>query len=135
MSRHRLLKKFKTAPCPVLLGRIVSWREVDVPGAQLSTLLMMRLPFRVPNRTVVSGEERSSGQRREGGFLPPEPPGSVIKFKQGFGRLIRTKKDRGVVIVLDKRILNPMVKIFLSSIPGEVLSVSLDEMPEKIRSG
>lgn len=136
MSRHRLLKKFKTASCPVLFGTDSFWEGVDVPGAQLSTLLIMRLPFRVPTEPLFQAKSEALAREGKEAFFHLSLPEAVIKFKQGFGRLIRTKKDRGVVIVLDKRILTKAYgKIFLSSIPGgEVLFVKVDEIPEKIRS-
>lgn len=136
MPRHRLLKKFKTAPCPVLFGTDSFWEGVDIPGAQLSTLLMMRLPFRVPTEPLLQAKSEALAKEGKEAFFHLSLPEAVIKFKQGFGRLIRTKKDRGVVVVLDKRILTKAYgKIFLSSIPGgEVLFLSVDDIPEKIRS-
>ena len=136
MPRHRLLKKFKSSPSPVLFGTDSFWEGVDVPGAQLSTLLIMRLPFRVPTEPLFQAKSEALAKEGKESFFYLSLPEAVIKFKQGFGRLIRTKKDRGVVIILDKRILTKAYgRIFLSSVPGgQVLPVDVVDIPEKIES-
>lgn len=119
MTRHRLLQKFKSSNSPVLFGMDSFWEGVDIPGDQLSCVILTRLPFRVPTEPVQ--EARVEAMRREGldAFRLFSLPQAVLRFKQGFGRLIRTREDRGVVVVLDSRMATKNYgRDFLNSLPG-----------------
>ena len=94
------------------------WQGVDVPGEALSNVIITRLPFSVPSHPLL--EARLEDIRRRGGnpFVDYQVPEAVIKLKQGFGRLIRTKSDRGIVVILDPRVLTkPYGRTFLKSLP------------------
>lgn len=113
-SRTTLLDNFKASDGGVLLGTKSFWEGVDVPGEALSVLVIARLPFDVPDDPIVAARAETF----ERPFDDYSVPEAVLKFRQGFGRLIRTKSDRGVVVVLDRRILTKAYgRIFLESIP------------------
>src|SRR5690554_3123676 len=117
--RNRLLKSFLSSPRPVLFGTDSFWEGVDIPGAQLSLVVLMRLPFRVPTEPLFQAKLEVLQRAGKDPFFHLSLPEAVLKFKQGFGRLIRTKKDRGAVVILDKRVCTKSYgRIFLSSVPG-----------------
>jgi ATP-dependent DNA helicase DinG len=116
--RSELLRQFKEDKTSVLFGTDSFWQGVDVPGDALANVIIVRLPFAVPNHPLIQG--RIEQIRASGGnpFYDFQIPSAVIKFKQGFGRLIRSKTDTGIVVVLDSRIVNkPYGKRFLEAIP------------------
>ena len=96
---HRLLQTFLDNPRSVLLGTASFWEGVDLAGDSLKVLLLARLPFSVPTEPVF--EARSD--LYENSFMEYAVPQAILRLRQGFGRLIRTRTDRGVVIILDKR--------------------------------
>ena len=100
----RLLEQFKNQPRGILFGTTSFWQGVDVPGDALQTVIITKLPFSVPNQPLL--EARFEAIRDSGGnpFSDYQLPEAIIKFKQGFGRLIRTATDTGTVVVLDPRI-------------------------------
>jgi ATP-dependent DNA helicase DinG len=117
-NRHRLLKKFSKDATSVLFATDSFWEGVDVPGRSLEQVIIARLPFKVPTEPVL--EARAEAIERAGGdpFMEYTVPQAVIKFKQGFGRLIRHKDDRGVVFILDSRVVKKGYgRIFLRSLP------------------
>lgn len=117
-SRHQLLSRFRKAENPVLFGTDSFWEGVDVKGDALQLVVIARLPFRVPTDPVI--EARTEYIAAIGGdpFMEYTVPEAVIKFKQGFGRLIRSKDDRGGVLILDSRVLTKNYgKKFLRSLP------------------
>ena len=117
-SRHLLLSRFKKSPGAVLFGTDSFWEGVDVQGGALELVIITRLPFRVPTEPIL--EARTEHITATGGdpFMEYTVPQAVIKFKQGFGRLIRSKEDRGVVLILDSRVLTRNYgRIFLRSLP------------------
>jgi DNA polymerase-3 subunit epsilon/ATP-dependent DNA helicase DinG len=113
-SRRALLERFKEFPRTVLLGTTSFWEGVDVVGDALSVLVIAKLPFSVPTDPIFAARsERFADPFNEFGV-----PQSILRFKQGFGRLIRSKEDRGIVAVLDKRLLTKKYgQQFLDSLP------------------
>jgi DNA polymerase-3 subunit epsilon/ATP-dependent DNA helicase DinG len=127
-SRHQLLHAFSNAEKAVLLGARSFWEGVDVPGPALSVLLIARLPFDVPSDPIISARSESF----ENSFVDYSVPEAVLRFRQGFGRLIRTRSDRGVVVVFDRRVVSKRYgRLFLESLPGcRVQRGKLSLLPE-----
>ena len=118
MPRSKMVEAFKADVNSVIFGADTFWQGVDVPGEALSNVIITRLPFSVPSHPLL--EARLEDIRRRGGspFVEYQVPEAVIKLKQGFGRLIRTKTDRGIVVILDPRVLTkPYGRTFLNSLP------------------
>jgi ATP-dependent DNA helicase DinG len=116
--RNALLDEFRATPHAVLFGTSSFWQGVDVPGAQLSCVIIDKLPFAVPSDPVV--EARIAAIRNDGGdaFSGYQVPQAAIALKQGFGRLIRSRSDRGVLALLDNRITKTRYgQIFFDSLP------------------
>ncbi len=113
-SANTLLEFFKETDKAVLLGTRSFWEGVDIPGDALSILVIVKLPFDVPSDPIVAARSETF----DNPFKEYSLPEAILRFRQGFGRLIRTKTDRGVVVVLDKRILTKAYgKSFLDSLP------------------
>ncbi|HLE04019.1 MAG TPA: helicase C-terminal domain-containing protein, partial [Anaerolineales bacterium] len=101
-SPHTLLETFRSADKAVLLGTRAFWEGVDVPGEALSVLVIAKLPFDVPSDPIVAARSETF----EDPFDQYQLPEAILRFRQGFGRLIRSQSDRGVVAILDKRVLS-----------------------------
>jgi Rad3-related DNA helicase len=113
-SRHNLLNSLRTNPKTVILGTRSYWEGIDVAGQALSCLVIARLPFPVPNDPIFAARSDTFDDP----FNQYAVPQAVLRFRQGFGRLIRSKTDRGVVVILDKRVLTKFYgPAFLESIP------------------
>jgi ATP-dependent DNA helicase DinG len=118
LPRSKMVEAFKADVNSVIFGADSFWQGVDVPGEALSNVIIVRLPFSVPSHPLL--EARLEEIRRSGRnpFFDYQVPEAVIKLKQGFGRLIRTRTDRGIVVILDPRVLTkPYGRTFLSSLP------------------
>jgi len=135
-SRHRLLKRFAADPTSVLFATDSFWEGVDVPGRALEQVIITRLPFKVPTEPVL--EARAEAIESAGGdpFRAYTIPQAVLRFKQGFGRLIRHRDDRGVVLILDSRVVKKGYgRIFLRSLPpAPVISGDSSEVLAAIRT-
>ncbi len=117
-NRHRLLKQFADEDSSVLFATDSFWEGVDVPGRSLEQVIITRLPFRVPTEPVLEARAEAIAQRGGDPFMSYTVPQAVIKFKQGFGRLIRHRDDRGVVLILDSRVVKKGYgRAFLRSLP------------------
>jgi ATP-dependent DNA helicase DinG len=117
-SRTELTRRFKHARNGVLFGTNSFWTGVDVPGDALAQVIITRLPFDVPTHPVA--EARAEWVREQGcnPFNDITLPDALMQFRQGAGRLIRTKTDRGVITVLDSRILHKAYgRLFLDCLP------------------
>lgn len=113
-SPHTLLESFKASDGAVLLGTRAFWEGVDIPGDALSVLAIVRLPFDVPSDPIVAARSETF----ESPFYEYNVPEAILRFRQGFGRLIRTQSDRGVVAVFDKRIITKTYgSLFMDSLP------------------
>ncbi|MFQ5639618.1 MAG: helicase C-terminal domain-containing protein [bacterium] len=117
-NRHRLLERFRSDVSSVLFGTDSFWEGVDVQGESLQCIIIVKLPFRVPSEPVVQARIEAIERSGRNAFLEYSVPQAVIKFRQGFGRLIRSKSDRGAVLILDKRVIQKRYgRVFLNSLP------------------
>jgi ATP-dependent DNA helicase DinG len=108
LSRTQLLDRFRATPAAALLGLASFWQGIDLPGDALSLVVVSALPFSPPDDPVLQARIREADAQREGlGFIGIQVPQMTLKLKQGIGRLIRTRTDRGVVAVLDPRLMLP----------------------------
>jgi DNA polymerase-3 subunit epsilon/ATP-dependent DNA helicase DinG len=113
-SPHALLESFRAAEHAVLLGTRAFWEGVDIPGEALSVLVIVKLPFAVPSDPIVAARAETF----EEPFYQYNVPEAILDFRQGFGRLIRTESDRGVAVILDRRVLTKTYgRMFIDSLP------------------
>lgn len=117
-SRSRILEEFKQDSRTVLFGAFSFWEGVDIPGDALTCVVIVKLPFMSPSVPVIEARLEDLARQNRDGFRLLSVPQAVIRFKQGFGRLIRSCSDRGFVVILDGRILNKSYgRQFLRSLP------------------
>jgi ATP-dependent DNA helicase DinG len=125
-QRHQLLEEFKRDIHSVLFGLDSFWMGVDVPGEALEHVIITRLPFAFPNHPLIEARLEGIAARGGNSFMEYTLPEAILKFKQGAGRLIRTREDRGIVTILDARIVRKNYgRAFISSLPRcpvEILS-------------
>lgn len=127
--RSILLDRFRSTPHAVLFATASFWQGVDVPGAQLSCVIIDKLPFAVPSDPIVAARVRALEEDGRNAFAEYQVPEAVLALKQGFGRLIRSKTDRGVLSILDNRIRRMQYgKIFLESLPEYTTTQDLAEV-------
>jgi ATP-dependent DNA helicase DinG len=129
--KHVLLDRFRSSGSAVLVATMSFWEGVDVPGSALRLVVLDKIPFAVPSDPVVAA--RCARIEAEGGnpFTQYSVPSAAITLKQGFGRLIRTKKDAGLVALLDKRAVRKGYgKSLLASLPPARRVRTLDDVRE-----
>lgn len=118
-SHERLKKNFQSFNRSILLGTNAFWEGLDIPGSDLSCVVMVRLPFDSPNHPVIKQKHDLMIRQGQNPFLSLSLPNAVIRFKQGFGRLIRSQKDRGIILVCDDRLMTKSYgQAFIDSIPN-----------------
>ena len=127
--KSRLLEKFRSTPNAVLFATSSFWQGVDVQGEQLSCVVIDRLPFAVPSDPVVAARVKAIDAEGGNAFFQYQVPAAVITLKQGFGRLIRSLDDRGLLALLDNRILKKQYgSLFLESLPNYRKTTDLAEV-------
>lgn len=119
-SANALLETFRYTDRAVLLGTRAFWEGVDIPGEALSVLVIVKIPFDVPSDPIIAARAETFDDP----FSEYSLPEAILRFRQGFGRLIRTQTDRGAVVILDRRILSKRYgKIFIDSLPKCTLHI------------
>jgi len=134
-SREALLAKLKAGGRTVLLGTSSFWEGVDVPGDALSLLVIAKLPFQVFTDPIVEGRCEKLEREGKDPFLHFSVPNAILKLRQGFGRLIRGKNDRGVVVLCDKRVLTKRYgPAFLRALPAQAQHMpDVESLAEAVR--
>ena len=133
--RNVLLDRFRTTPNAVLFATSSFWQGVDVRGDQLSCVIIDKLPFAVPSDPIVAARIRAMQEDGRNPFAEYQVPEAVLALKQGFGRLIRSKTDRGILSILDNRIQRMQYgKIFLESLPPYAVTQDLAEVARFMQS-
>jgi len=129
--KSALLEEFRITPNAVLFATSSFWQGVDVQGDQLSCVIIDRLPFAVPSDPVVAARVKSIDAEGGNAFFDYQIPAAVITLKQGFGRLIRSLHDRGLLVLLDNRILKKAYgKVFLESLPNYRKTTAIEQVEE-----
>ena len=117
--RYQLLEEFKASKNPVLFGTATFWQGVDVPGKALKCVIITKLPFAVPSDPIIEARMELLKSQNKNPFMDYQVPQAITLLRQGFGRLIRTATDTGIVAILDPRIKSKFYgKFFLNSLPG-----------------
>lgn len=134
--RSALLDEFRITPNAVLLGTSSFWQGVDVQGEQLSCVIIDRLPFAVPGDPVVAARMKAIEEEGGNAFAEYQVPSAVIALKQGFGRLIRSLNDRGVLVLLDPRLQRQRYgRVFMESLPPYRVTQSLAAVQQFFSAG
>jgi ATP-dependent DNA helicase DinG len=134
-SRAKLTKNFKQFDKAILFGTSSFWEGVDIPGEDLSCLVIVRLPFSPPDHPIIAAKSERLTENGGNPFMDLSLPQAVIRFKQGFGRLVRTQSDRGVVFVLDRRIISTWYgRMFRQSLPDvPIMKGPLHELLDELK--
>jgi ATP-dependent DNA helicase DinG len=129
MPRTEMLERFRKTPHAVLFGTSSFWQGVDVQGEQLSAVVIDRLPFAVPSDPIIAARIQQINEEGGNAFMDYQVPQAVLALKQGFGRLIRSQADRGVLAILDHRMMRKHYgKTFLESLPRYRMTNRLEDV-------
>ena len=129
MARHKMVETFRKDINSVLFGTDSFWAGVDVPGEALSNVIVTRIPFAVPDHPLTASRLEAIDLQGGNSFIEYSVPEAAIKLRQGVGRLIRTAKDSGIVVMLDNRVVTkPYGKTFLSAMPDAPIKVINQKM-------
>ena len=124
LPRHRMLSEFRKDISSVLFGTDSFWAGVDVPGEALSNVIVTRLPFAVPDHPLTASRLEVIEERGGNPFLEYSVPEAILKLRQGVGRLIRSAGDKGIVVILDNRVLTKRYgRAFLRALPDAPVEV------------
>ena len=127
-SRNEMIEIFRNAKNPILFGTDSFWEGVDVQGEQLKSVIIVKLPFKVPDDPVTEAIIEHIRENKGNPFNEFQVPQAVIKFKQGIGRLIRSKSDTGIITILDNRVITKYYgRKFLNSLPKTNIIVDSKE--------
>ena len=119
----KMLNEFKEDIDSVLFGTDSFWTGVDVPGEALSNVILTRLPFASPAHPLTAARMQRIEEAGKSSFSEYSLPEAVLKFRQGVGRLIRSRSDRGVIVLLDRRVITKSYgRMFLESLPYKVIT-------------
>ena len=134
-SRNAILRRFQAERASILFGTDSFWEGVDVPGNALEIVVILRLPFAVPTEPVVQAQMEEVEKNGGNPFMDYSVPEAAIKLRQGAGRLIRHRNDKGAVIIMDNRVKTTRYgHLFGKSLPGMVTEVSTaDMLVEKVK--
>jgi ATP-dependent DNA helicase DinG len=134
-SRGKLTKNFQSQEKAILLGTNSFWEGIDIPGEDLSCLVIVKLPFTPPNTPFYEAKAEQLKEENKNPFMDYALPQAVIRFKQGFGRLIRKSTDTGVVVVFDRRIIEARYgQAFLRSLPPiQIQAVDKEQLVREIQ--
>src|SRR5438270_11934346 len=134
--KSALLEEFRLTPNAVLFATASFWQGVDVQGEQLSAVIIDRLPLSVPSDPAVAARVNAINSEGGNAFYGYQVPAAVITLKQGFGRLIRSLHDRGLLCLLDNRIVkNSCGRLFVESLPNYRLTTDLREVEQFFGAG
>ena len=126
-----LIEQFRSTPNAVLFATASFWQGVDVQGEQLSSVIIDKIPFAVPSDPIVQARSRAIDEEGGNSFFDYSVPAAVITLKQGFGRLIRSLNDRGLLVLLDNRILKMRYgKVFIQSLPPYTRTTDIRKVEE-----
>ena len=129
-SRDAIMRQFKNIDKTILFGMDSFWEGVDIPGRNLENLVIMRLPFPVPSEPIIEAQSEEIARSGKNPFFNLMVPEAIIRFRQGFGRLIRTGNDRGIILVMDTRLEHARYgNLFRESLP---VSVEIGNTPDDI---
>ena len=131
MDSYKLVEEFKERDNTVLLGTYTFWQGVDIPGDALQCVIIVRLPFQVPDDPVTEARLERLKENGKDPFIHYQIPNAILMFKQGFGRLIRTQSDKGIVAILDPRVRTRFYgERFLDSLPDCMRTDSIEKVEE-----
>jgi len=136
LSRNYIMQEFRSSHSSIIFGTSSFWEGVDLPGDILKYLIMVKLPFPVPGEPLYKAKEKLLREKGLNPFYNLALPEAVIRFRQGFGRLIRSKKDQGSIILFDRRILSRSYgNTFIKSLPNgcPVEEIALNNIIDKIK--